>query len=77
MNFRPRTWALVSLMLFLAGAWFWHLGNQRAARRHPNATTTNSATKLSRLNRATDDPFHVLPAPPSTNLDGPATNATA
>ena len=77
MNFRPRTWALVSLLLFLAGGWFWHLGNQRAARRHPNATTNNSARKLSLLNRAAADPFHIVSAPPSANLDGTATNAAA
>lgn len=44
MNLRPRTWALISAALFIAAGYFWHLGNERAARHRQSAAPATNAT---------------------------------
>lgn len=47
MRFSPRTWSLLSLMLFVAAAFFWLKGNEYQARKkkaQPAAVATNTAT---------------------------------
>ena len=65
MHLKTRTWFLLSLALFLAAAWFWHLGDQRTAARRAAAAATNAAN--------TTVPFtlHV------TNLSASASTAAA
>src|SRR5437868_6866219 len=38
MRFRTKTWALLSLALFVAAAFFWQLGQERRATEHPPKT---------------------------------------
>src|ERR1043166_1656502 len=63
MQIKSRTWFLISLMLFVAAAFFWRLGEERVASKHsvpPTALPPANAT-----------------APPvPTNIAG-ATNASA
>jgi subtilisin-like proprotein convertase family protein len=47
MRFSPRTWSLLSLMLFIAAAYFWLKGNELQEQRHrarPAAMVTNKET---------------------------------
>ncbi|MBI2924850.1 MAG: S8 family serine peptidase, partial [Verrucomicrobia bacterium] len=49
MRLRPRTWFLISLLLFAAAAWFWHLGNKRMAReasRRPSSSVARPDLSL-------------------------------
>ncbi len=55
MRLKTRHWFLLSLVLFGAAAWFWHLGDQRVARR-PSAVATNA---VSATNAATGQPFRL------------------
>src|SRR5262245_35740866 len=48
MPWRPRTWFLLSLLFFIAAAWFWYLGERRA---NPGAApATSDPPKISTTN---------------------------
>jgi len=42
MRISTRTWWLISLVCFIGAAWFWHLGNQRAAQSRPDRREPNT-----------------------------------
>jgi subtilisin-like proprotein convertase family protein len=46
MRFKPRTWFLISLLLFGAGAWMWHYGDKVRDSRRNAATATKSSTAV-------------------------------
>jgi len=73
MKLRTRTWALISLVCFIAAAWFWHLGNQREAQRLTGNVTNNLAAKRT---NASAQPMSLVSLGPS-GAPRPATNATA
>ena len=50
MHLRTRTWALISLLCFLAAGYFWRLGNEHARRQAPTgATNTTNALSSPRV----------------------------
>ena len=73
MHLRPRTWFLISLLLFAAAAWFWHLGNKRMAQeasRPPSSSVAQPDLSLKSVASARPpqrrSPSVVAPQPQGT-----------
>ncbi|MBI5388315.1 MAG: S8 family serine peptidase [Verrucomicrobia bacterium] len=64
MKSRPRFWAVLSVLLFLAAGYFWHLGNQRAARQRPGPDTNAVPPPQPAPSSAVTAPFRLVSAPP-------------
>src|ERR1043166_9240606 len=44
MRLKTRTWVIISLLCFIGAAWFWRLGNERAARERKQSPETSAPT---------------------------------
>ena len=70
----PRIWALVSLLAFIAAGYFWHLGNQRAARPAGLLSATNDIPPGAKPAAAFEEQtFRIVSGPP-TGTPAPAAN---
>src|SRR5438093_1131721 len=74
MYLKTRTWAAICVLCLIGAAWFWHLGNERAARQRqsPSATTapkTNPVVPL--LSLQTNKGSTQLAPPNSGNAPFP------
>ena len=69
---RPRLWALLSILLFIAAAYFWHLGNQRA-KQHSGPPDSNPSAPAGKPGAQLEgEAFRLVSGPPIA-----PTNATA
>ena len=79
MNLRPRTWALLSVALFIAAALCWHAGNRRTAR-ESRPPDTNASTPVAPAAGSTAilKPFPIVSQLPPlpVALAGSATQTT-
>ena len=75
----PRIWALVSLLLFIAAGYFWHLGNQRAAHQFGSPAATNDIPPGAKPAAAfPQEAFRIVSGPPAPAAPAPsATTAFA
>src|SRR3974377_2151823 len=78
MRSRPLIWLLVSVMLFVTGAWFWRVGDKWAAERvAAPSPRSNAPSPISRAGRITPAPLFQLLSDPGTLNSPPAPSSTA
>src|SRR5437764_15203912 len=79
MRWRPFTWLLLSLLFFVAAAFFWRLGDEweakKAAPASSQATNQSLPLKPAAKPSAFDTPIHLLALP--GNLNTPAASPSA
>ena len=78
MNFKPKTWILLSLMLFIAAWFFWRQGEQRRSAQPPKAGTNTSLvttrTRVAKAKAGTQAPQPAVVFPNSLIVSQTASN---